>query len=131
MTLTAHLIPDLSAYDNRDYRRFVSAHLQLLTGLCSLSMLSVNDAARQFLLSPFITTEIESEKDFRTHVGLLVKNRKSEATTTLNRLISLLVAMNHGNAIVSTYGTNFKYYFPHWLDPFFGGKSALFSEAKW
>ena len=131
MALTADLVPDLSAYDARDYRRFVSAHLQLLTGLCSLAMKSVGDAIRQFVTLPFVTTELRSEEDFRAHVGPLVENRKSEAAATLDRLLSSWVAINHGNAIVSTYGTNFKYYFPHWLDPFTGRKFILCSKAQW
>ena len=94
-------------------------------------MQSVDDAVRQFLLLPFVTTELKAEHDFRTQVGALVEKRKLDAAATLNRLLSLWVAMNHGNAIVSTYGTNFKYYFPHWLNYSAGSKCASCSQAKW
>ncbi|CAF0872322.1 unnamed protein product [Adineta steineri] len=38
INLTAGLVPNLTEYEQRDYRRFLSAHLQFLTGLCQLSM---------------------------------------------------------------------------------------------
>ena len=112
MNITAGLAPDLSVYDVRDYRRFLSAHLQFLTGLCNLSMQSVNDSIRQFLSSLFITTQLQSPTDFHIHIDSLVEQSKSNAPATFVRLLFLLRATNHGNAIVSTYGTNFEYYFP-------------------
>ena len=121
-------MPDLSTFDIRDYRRFLSAHLQFLTGLCALSIQSVNDSIRQLLSSVFITTELQSPIGFLTQIDTLVQRSKSDAPATFTRLVSLLTAINHGNAIISTYGTNFKYYFPHWYNLSVSGKYYFFNN---
>ncbi|CAF3744360.1 unnamed protein product [Adineta steineri] len=113
--VTVDLAPDVSVYNARDYRRFLSAHLQCLTGLCSLSMQSVNDSIGQLLSSLYITTQLQSLTTFQTHIDSMVQQSKSTAPATFARLLSILRAANHGNAIISSYGTNFKYYFPHWF----------------
>ena len=115
MKVTAGLYPDLSIYDIKDYRRFLTAHLQMLTGLCDLSMQSVNASIRQFLSSLLITTQLQSPIAFHTLVDSSIEQSKFDAPTTFTRLISLLRMINHGNAIASTYGTNFEYYFPEWF----------------
>jgi hypothetical protein len=114
VNVTAGLVPDLSAYDVKDYRRFLPAHLQFLTGLCDLSMKSVNDSIYQLLSSLFVTTQLQSSAAFHTHIDSLVKTSRSNAPVTFVRLLFLLRATNHGNMIMSTYGTNFDYYFPYW-----------------
>jgi hypothetical protein len=131
VNVTDGLVPDLSIYDVRDYRRFISAHLQFLTGLCNLSIQSVNDSIRQFLSSLFITTQLQSPTDFHIHIDSLVEQSKSNAPATFTRLLFLLRGTNHGNAIVSTYGTNFEYYFSGWY-PFLTlfGKYVCWSKVK-
>ncbi|UJR24406.1 hypothetical protein I4U23_005783 [Adineta vaga] len=47
--VTINLIPDLSLYDLYDYRRFLSAHLQFLSGLCKLSTELIQNSVNQFL----------------------------------------------------------------------------------
>ncbi|CAF1526195.1 unnamed protein product, partial [Adineta steineri] len=59
--LTAGLVPNLTEYEQRDYRRFLSAHLQFLTRLCQLSMDLVNDAVNQLNSSLLVTTQLLSE----------------------------------------------------------------------
>ncbi|CAF1152019.1 unnamed protein product [Adineta steineri] len=123
--VTADLVPDVSVYDARDYRRFLSAHLQCLTGLCNLSIQSVNNSIGQLLSSLYITTQLQSPIAFQTHIDSMVQQSKSAAPAAFARLLSILRATNHGNAIISSYGTNFKYYFPRW----FGTKFVLGTYA--
>ena len=115
MNLTGGLVSDLSIYDRRDYRRFLSAHIQFLEGLCQLSMQLTNDSINQFLTSLFITSQLLSENNFKTYLNSLIEQSESVAPVTFARLLFLIRNINHGNAIVSTYGTNFQY-FSSWYD---------------
>ncbi|CAF3966308.1 unnamed protein product [Adineta steineri] len=112
VNLTAGLIPDLSTYAQIDYRRFLSAHLQFLTGLCQLSNQSVTNTIEQFISSLLVSDQLLSEIHFNEHIHLLIEQSKSNAPTIFISLLSLIRNLNHGNAIVSTYGTNFMYTFP-------------------
>ncbi|CAF1689787.1 unnamed protein product, partial [Adineta ricciae] len=108
-----NLVANLSVYDLKDYRRFLSAHLQYLTGLCELSNQSVNTPIEHFLSSLFITNELQTEISFHAHINSSIEQSKSNAPKTFTRLFDLVRYVNHGNAIVSTYGTNFEYIAPY------------------
>ncbi|UJR29678.1 hypothetical protein I4U23_017226 [Adineta vaga] len=110
--LTMNLISNLSIYDLKDYRRFLSAHLQYLTGLCELVNKSVNTSIHQLLSSLFITTKLQTEIVFHTRINSLIEQSKSNAPKIFSRLFDLVRSINHGNRIVSTYGTNFDYIAP-------------------
>ncbi|UJR12465.1 hypothetical protein I4U23_016641 [Adineta vaga] len=125
--LVVNLVSNLSTYDVLDYRRFLSAHLQLLTGLCALSIQSVDDAIVQFLSSNFITVKLMSQTIFDENINLLIKQSKSNAPIAFVRFINLLREINQGNAIVSTYYTNFKYIAPYYMYGSFG--TPLITEA--
>ncbi|CAF1076407.1 unnamed protein product [Adineta ricciae] len=103
------LVSNLSIYGQQDYRRFLAAHLQYLQGLCQLSIQSIQSTIEQFLTSLFITTELLRENDFHSRLNLSIKQKKSTASKTLTRLFFLIRSVNHGNAFVSSYGTNFEY----------------------
>ncbi|CAF3947819.1 unnamed protein product [Adineta steineri] len=107
--LIAGLISNLSIYVTRDYRRFLSAHLQALQGLCELSKTSVYDSINQFRTSLFVTSQLLSEKNFRDQLDSLIEQTKSSVPTTFRQLLFLIRNINHGNAYMSTYGTNFEY----------------------
>jgi hypothetical protein len=112
MNMTDGLVPDLSIYDRGDYHRFLSAHLQFLSGLCDLSNQSVNAFLKQFLSSLFITAYLLPQSVFNARINSLIEENKSNAPETLLRLLLLLRTTNHGNAIISAYGTNFEYIIP-------------------
>ncbi|CAF4117745.1 unnamed protein product, partial [Adineta steineri] len=107
--LTANLIPDLSIYDIRDYRRFLSAHLQFLNGLCQLSIQAINDSVDQFLSSTLASAQIIPKTVLDLKIISLIKKSQSNAPIMFARLLFLLRATNHGNAIISAYGNNFEY----------------------
>ncbi|CAF1304469.1 unnamed protein product [Adineta steineri] len=115
MLLTGTLVSDLSAYAQKDYRRFLSAHLQFLTDLCQLSKDTINISIQRFLSSLLLTTELLSETNFRKLINATIKQNQLSAAKTFIRLLSLIRSINDGNAIISTYGTNFEYIFP-WED---------------
>ncbi|CAF2889456.1 unnamed protein product [Rotaria sp. Silwood2] len=112
INLTSGLVSNLSVYARRDYRRFLSAHLQFLTGLCELSMQSVNNSIDQFLSSLFVTVQLLPETDFHERLDLLIEQSKLNAPTIFDNLLFLIRSVNHGNAVISTYGTNFEYVVP-------------------
>ncbi|CAF4419207.1 unnamed protein product, partial [Adineta steineri] len=109
LNITANLVSNLPAYNQRDYRLFLSTHLQFLNGLCQLSMQTVNQSIQQSLSSLFITKQLLSEENFNLHINSMINEAKSNAPSTFIRLLSLLRATNHGNAIVSSYGTYYQY----------------------
>ncbi|CAF0954327.1 unnamed protein product [Adineta steineri] len=112
LNITANLASDLSPYSQRDYRRFLSTHLHFLGGLCQLSIQTVNQSIQQSLSSLMITKQLLSEENFILHINSMINEAKSNAPSTFIRLLSLLQATNHGNAIVSVYGTNYQYIAP-------------------
>ncbi|UJR22662.1 hypothetical protein I4U23_025701 [Adineta vaga] len=102
-------VANLSIYTERDYRRFLSAHLQFLQGLCYLSIQSVNSSINQFLSSLFITAQLLSFEDFNIRLELVINETKTNAPIIFNRLLSLIRIVNDGNAFLTRYGTNFNY----------------------
>ncbi|CAF1506657.1 unnamed protein product, partial [Adineta steineri] len=107
--LIAGLISNLSIYALRDYRRFLSAHLQALQGLCELSNTLVYNSINQFRTSLFVTTQLLSKTNFRDQLDSLIEQTKSNVPTTFRQLLFLIRNINHGNAYMSTYTTNFEY----------------------
>ncbi|CAF4190583.1 unnamed protein product, partial [Adineta steineri] len=123
--LTVGLVSNLSIYDQRDYRRFFSAHLQFLQGLCNISNESVSNTIDQFLSSLLITTQLLSKKDFDARVNSQIELSQLNAPTTLGHFLFLIRNINHGNAIISKYGTNFQYV----IDCELQYSTYLFTEA--
>ncbi|CAF1126765.1 unnamed protein product [Adineta steineri] len=115
LNLTSNLNPNSPDYTQTDYRRFLSAHLQFLEGLCQLSDKTVNIFTQQFLSSLFVTNELLSEMNFDQRLNLTIKQSKLNIATTLTPLLFLIRMINNGNAFISTYGTNFQYIHP-WKD---------------
>ena len=112
MNLTAGLTSNLSSYSQTDYRRYLSAHLQFLNGLCELSNKTVENSIDQFLSSLFITSQLLSKTNFHDRLDSLIEQIKSNTPTTFRRLLFLIRNVNHGNSIISAYGTNFQYIAP-------------------
>ncbi|CAF3849088.1 unnamed protein product [Adineta steineri] len=110
--ILAGLVSNLSIYTQDDYRRFLSAHLQFLSGLCNLSKQSTNDSISQFLSSSFVTAHLLPESIFHVQIEPFITKSKSNTPTDFARLLSLLRAISHGNAIITSYGTNFEYIAP-------------------
>ncbi|CAF4018097.1 unnamed protein product [Rotaria sp. Silwood2] len=88
ISFTSDLVSNLSIYARIDYRRFLSAHLQFLTGLCEHSIQSVNNSIDQFLSSLFVTAQLLPETDFHKRLDLLI-----EQTLNTISLFSLLVTI--------------------------------------
>ncbi|UJR29494.1 hypothetical protein I4U23_010707 [Adineta vaga] len=109
---TLNIISNLSSYSQNDYRRFLSSHLQFLERLCQLSHQTVNISIQQFLSSLFFTPELLPEEIFNQRLHSIIEQTKSKTPKTFNRLFFLIRSINHGNAMISTYGTNFQYYNP-------------------
>ncbi|UJR17370.1 hypothetical protein I4U23_004265 [Adineta vaga] len=123
INITSGLVFDLYSYDLRDYRRFLSAHLQFLQGLCQLSNQSVNSSINQFHTSLFVTAQLLSKQNFDDRINILVEENKISVHIELVRLLDLIRSINHGNAIISTYGSNYEYiYIP---DGYAGPESYL------
>ncbi|CAF0819652.1 unnamed protein product [Adineta steineri] len=122
--LTANLISKLSMdsekrplsnYTLKDYRRFLSAHLQFLQGLCQLSKQAANISIQGFLSSLFSMIEVLSEENFGIQLNSIIQHKELNSSTILTDLLSLMQSIYHGNAIISLYGTNFEYVAP-WDD---------------
>ena len=103
------LVSNLSTYDQRDYRRFLSAHLQYLQGLCRLSIRAVNNSVNEFHSSLLVTVELLSESQFDDRLNISIEKSQTSAPVLFSRLLLLIQRIVHGNAFISTYGTNFQY----------------------
>ncbi|CAF3965240.1 unnamed protein product, partial [Adineta steineri] len=114
--ITSKLYPDLSVYHDRDYRRFLSSHLQLLSGLCSEATQSVNSSIDQLLSSFFLTDQLVSPTTLASRINSLVNSSQLNAPNSFVSRLSLIRSINYGNAIMSAYGTNFQYIVP-WGNP--------------
>lgn len=125
--LTAKLAANLGIYAQNDYRRFLPAHLQFLQGLCKLSREAVDIAIQQLLTSSFVTTELLSKEDFNERVNATIEQSRNNAHRIFVRLLTLVRKVNHGNAVVSTYGTNYEYFLPrNMIEPIYAHTRPLF-----
>ncbi|UJR34784.1 hypothetical protein I4U23_027565 [Adineta vaga] len=109
LDLVNGLIFNITLYEQRDYRRFLSAHLQYLQELCQLSIKSVNNTINEFLTSLFVTTELLSESNFHNHINILIEHKKSNAPVLFLRLLFFTQSIFYENAFISTYGTNVEF----------------------
>ncbi len=64
-----------------------------------------------------MTVQLLPETTFNESIDLLIKQNKAKAPTTFAQLLFLIRSINHGNAIISTYGTNFEYIAP-WINDY-------------
>jgi hypothetical protein len=99
-------------YSIKDYRRFLSSHLQLLKGLCDLSVQSAHRTLRTYLSSLFASHQLATSEIFEERVNHTVNRIKLNAPITFTRLMSLIRMRARGDAIVSTYGTKYQYVGP-------------------
>ena len=107
-------MPDLSIYPMDDYRRFLSSHLQFLSGLCLQAIKSANESVGLFLSSFFITGELLSPQRFQARVQSVVDHNRFNAPVVFNRALSLFRITNHANDVMSAYGSNFQFIDPWW-----------------
>ncbi|CAF1423886.1 unnamed protein product [Adineta steineri] len=110
--ITSSIVANLSKYDQRDYRRHLTSHLQYLRGLCQLSNKTVEDDRVQLLSQSLITNELLSENEFTNHFNEFEKQHRLNLPKLFNRLLMLILNMSHGNAFMSTLGTNYQYLTP-------------------
>ncbi|CAF1437934.1 unnamed protein product [Adineta steineri] len=113
--ITSSIVANLSKYDKRDYRRYLTSHLQYLRGLCQLSIKTVVDDKEQLLSRSLITNELLSENEFTKHFNEFEEQHRLNLPKLFDRLLMLILSMNHGNAFMSTHGTNYQYIAP-WFD---------------
>ncbi|CAF1391349.1 unnamed protein product [Adineta ricciae] len=107
--LTNGLVLNLSVYDKKDYRRFLSAHLQYLQELCRLSIQTVNNSINNFLTSLLVSNQLLSQNNFQDRLTTLIEQSKSSAPTYFSHLLFFTQSIIHGNAFESVYGSNFEY----------------------
>ena len=86
--------------------------MQLLKGLCELSVQSARQTIRTDLSSSFTSNQLITSEIFEERIRSTVNRIKLNAPITLNRLMSLIRIKSHGDGIVSTYGTNYQYIGP-------------------
>ncbi len=124
--LSRGLSANLSSYEIRDYRRLILSHIEYLRELCRISIQSVNNSIAQLLSTLLISKELLFEQDFNEHIESLIEQAKQNVPYSLNTIFFLIRQINFGNAIISTYGTNFRYTVP-WVN---NTSSYLNTEAE-
>ncbi|CAF1238357.1 unnamed protein product [Adineta ricciae] len=106
------LVPNFTVFNRRDYRRFLPAHLYYLQKLCNISEQSVQHSINEFLTSLLVTVELLPKNQFDNHLNATIEQSKSRAPILVSRLLSFIQSLSHGNALISTYETNFEYILP-------------------
>ncbi|UJR18380.1 hypothetical protein I4U23_005284, partial [Adineta vaga] len=109
LSLVNGLVPDLNVYERKDYRRFLSAHLQYLQGLCKLSQKSVDNSINELLTSLLVTIELLSNSDFNHRLNILIEQSKTNVPVFISGILFFTQSIIHENAFISLYGTNFEY----------------------
>lgn len=92
-----------------DYRPFLSAHLQFLSGLCHQAMNHVNNRIRSFTLNSLITSRLLSQASFDKHLSNLLDQTEANIPIGFTRAFQLSQTINHDNALMSVYGSNYEY----------------------
>lgn len=90
----------------------------------------MNDSINQYVSSLFVTAQVRSEKDFHLHLNSSIEKTKSNAPTVFTDILFLLRSINHGNAIISIYGTNYEYVIPlnDDTDGFANAQSIIYND---
>ena len=84
--LGVSLSSNISTYEERDYRRIISSHIQYMTRLCQISIQSVKKSIEQFLSTVFVSKQLVSENDFYAHIESLIEQTKENAPDSLNSI---------------------------------------------
>ena len=100
---------NLSIYEQNDYRHFIFAHFQYLQKLCQHSIQIQHDSIKYFLNSLLITPELISEDNFHSRLSSSIEQTKQDIPNNFGSLFFLIRSINHANAFVTTYGTNYQY----------------------
>lgn len=119
LDLVKGLVPNLTAYGQRDYRRFLSAHLQYLQHSCQLSQQSVNNSINELMTSLLVTVQLLSETDFQNSLNILIEQSKSNAPAFFSRFLLFTQNNFRANAFLSIYGTDFEFPVPFQTSSYF------------
>ncbi|CAF2956088.1 unnamed protein product [Rotaria sp. Silwood2] len=92
-----------------DYRHFLSAHLQFLSGLCYQAIKHVDDTLRSFTSTYFITSRLLSQTSFNKQLSYLLYQTEAHMPTLFARVLESVQAINHGNVLMTVYGSNYEF----------------------
>ncbi|CAF3320013.1 unnamed protein product [Rotaria socialis] len=101
---------NISSFLNiNNYRHFLSAHLQFLSGLCYQAMKHVNDSVRSFTSTSLITSRLLSQSSFDKQLSNLLYQTEVHAPTLFANALELVKSINHGNALMTVYASNYEF----------------------
>lgn len=89
-----------------DFRIRSFAYFDLLAALCDLSRTTINNNVNKFLNSMFISNELLSRRRFAETINATIFDFRSATTDRFARAFHLVRDVNHVNAYVSGYETN-------------------------
>ncbi|CAF0911325.1 unnamed protein product [Rotaria sp. Silwood1] len=92
-----------------DYRLFLSAHLQFLSGLCYQAIKHVNDTLRSFTSNFLSTSRLLSQSLFDKQLSNLTYQTEAHIPALFVRALESVQAINHGNVLMTVYGSNYKF----------------------
>ena len=91
-----------------DFREWGALFFQLLQSFCSLANSTVNSAAEEFRMSPFITFAAMPPLQFQVQVDEALRLFQKSTTALFARPLQLFRASDQGNALISLVGTNWQ-----------------------
>ncbi|CAF0768552.1 unnamed protein product [Adineta steineri] len=103
-------------YDRVDLRSRGAAYFDLLSALCKISKITINNAIEQFLDDVFISATVVSQSEFNMHMNVIINQFKTNTPARFSRDLQLLRDSTHGNAFISGYFLNWYWWINHDID---------------
>ena len=94
-------------------------------------MRTIDDSIDQLLSLHLVTAQLLRPTYLDSHIMKFINETRLDALEAPNRLLDLVLAINHGNAIVSTYGSNFDYFISYtsWQDQFAFTRTLIYDDG--
>lgn len=96
----------------RDIRYHWRIHFQLLSTLCQMSRLTVQDALRSYNRTKFVTTQTLHAQSFKDQMDLIVAQFERTVHASFQRSLGLIKTNSEINQFINPINSNFRYWFP-------------------
>lgn len=90
-------------------RQFLTGQLSLLASFCALSNQTVNTSVALFLHQQFITAQVLTADQFYEQINATIDRFYLDMSLSLRHSLDYLQAITHGNAIMSSYVSNWRF----------------------
>ncbi|CAF2095143.1 unnamed protein product [Rotaria magnacalcarata] len=102
---------DFWAYQaTSDIRGRGSAYFTLLSGLCTLSKTTFNNAVQQFLEEVLVSAQVKPQPEFLSQMEIIVEQFEKTTPYRFSCVLQLIRDITHGNTLVSAYSLDWNWW---------------------